>query len=128
MTNHTMFLRRSLQLDGVASGLTGVLLLAGGGMLAPLFGVSERAFIHMIGGGLIVFAAVLLWNAARTRPSRGVTVTAVVLNIGWVLGSAVLMVDGALTLVGNLAVAAVAGAVVLFTVLEVVGLRRLKAA
>ena len=57
------FLRRSLQLDGVASGATGLLLLA-----------------------------------------------------------------GPLTLLGNLAVAAVAAAVLLFAMLEAVGLRRLRQA
>jgi hypothetical protein len=41
-----------------------------------------------------------------------------------VVGSAVLIVDGPLTLIGNLAVAAVAAAVLLFAVLEVIGLRR----
>jgi hypothetical protein len=51
--------------------------------------------------------------------------TAVVLNVAWVLGS-VLIVDGPLTLVGDVAVAAIAAAVLLFTVLEIIGLRRLR--
>jgi hypothetical protein len=81
-----------------------------------------------VGAGLLVYAAALLWNAARATISRGEALLAVVLNAGWVAGSAVLIVDGPLTLVGNLAVGAVAGAVLLFAVLEIVGLRRLRAA
>jgi len=45
-----------------------------------------------------------------------------------VLGSIALVVDGPLTLLGNLAVTAVAAAVVLFATLETVGLRRLRQA
>jgi hypothetical protein len=41
---------------------------------------------------------------------------------------AVLILDGPLTLVGNLVVGAVAVAVLLFAVLEIVGLRRLREA
>jgi hypothetical protein len=81
-----------------------------------------------VGAGLLVYAAALLWNAARATVSRGEVQLAVVLNAGWVVGSAVLMVDGSLTLVGTLAVGVVAAAVLLFAVLEIVGLRRLRAA
>ena len=48
------------------------------------------------------------------------------LNAGWVVGSAVVILAGPLTMVGNLLVAAVAAAVLLFTMLEVVGLTRLR--
>jgi hypothetical protein len=60
--------------------------------------------------------------------ARGEVVVAVLLNIGWVVGSAALMVMGPLTVLGNVAVAAVALAVLGFTLLEIVGLRRLSAA
>jgi hypothetical protein len=71
------FLRRSLQLDGIASAVCGVLLLAGARPLSDVIGLSAPG------------------------PAR---------------------------VVGTVAVAAVAAAVLGFTVLEVVGLRRLRAA
>ncbi len=80
-------LRRSLQIDGVASGLCGVLLLAGAGQEQD-----------------------------------------VVLNAAWVAGSAVVILAGPLTALGTLAVAAVAVAVLLFGILEAVGLARLRQA
>jgi hypothetical protein len=43
-----------------------------------------------------------------------------------VIGSALVILAGPLTLIGNLAVAAVAAAVLLFAVLEVVGLTRVR--
>jgi uncharacterized membrane protein len=75
---------------------------------------------------LIGYSAALLYNGARARVSRAEALAAVVLNAGWVVGSAALILAGPLTLLGNLAVAAVAAAVLLFAVLEVVGLARLR--
>src|SRR4030095_14419256 len=68
----------------------------------------------------------LLGNGSRPAPSRGEALLAVALNAVWVVGSLILIVDGPLTLLGAGAVAAVAAAVFVFSVLEVSGLRRLR--
>src|SRR5262249_29238382 len=128
MNDRTHFLRRSLQLDGIASGLTGVLLLLGAGPISALIGLSEPTLARVIGALLAVYAAALLWNAARARVSRGETVAAVVLNAAWVLGSIAVIELGPLTMLGNVAVAAVALAVLAFAILEILGLRRLREA
>ncbi len=125
-SDRTMFLRRSLQLDGVASGLCGVLLLAGAGPLSALIGLAAPGIARVVGALLVVYAAALLYNGARAKISRAEAVAAVVLNVGWVVGSAALILAGPLTTIGNLAVAAVAAAVLLFAVLEVVGLARVR--
>jgi hypothetical protein len=120
--DRTTFLRRSLQLDGIASGLCGVLLLAAAQPISALMGLAGPGIARVVGTLLVVYAAALLYNAARATVSRAEAVAAVVLNVGWVVGSAVVILAGPLTLVGNLAVGAVGAAVLLFTVLEVVGL------
>jgi hypothetical protein len=125
-TDRTSFLRRSLQLDGIASGLCGVLLLAAASPISALMGLADPSIARLLGAFLMIYAAALLYNAARATISRREAVAAVVLNAGWVLGSALVILAGPLTPVGNLAVAAVAAAVVLFAVLEVVGLTRLR--
>lgn len=122
------FLRRSLQIDGVASGLCGVLLLASAGPLSSLMGLAGSGIARMVGALFVVYAAALLWNGARATVSRGCALTAVVLNAAWVAGSAVVILDGPLTALGNLAVAAVAVAVLLFAILQAVGLARLRQA
>ena len=127
-TDHSRFLRRSLQLDGVASGLCGAVLLLAAQPISTLFGLSTSGVARVVGGLLLVYAVALLWNASRLTVSRGETLLAVVLNAAWVLGSLVVVVDGPLTLIGNAAVAAVAAAVLGFAVLEVLGLRRLREA
>ena len=126
--DHATFLRNSLRLDGIASGLTGLLLVAGAQPVSALIGLSAPGIARAVGAGLMLFAAALLWNASRARVSRGEVVAAVVLNAAWVLGSVLLIVDGPLTALGNAAVAAVAAAVLLFAVLEVMGLRQQRAA
>jgi hypothetical protein len=126
MNDHTRFLRRSLQLDGIASGLTGAVLLFGAGPVSALIGLSAPGIARAIGAFLAVYAAALLWNAGRARVSGGETLAIVLLNAGWVLASIAVIELGALTTLGNLAVAAVALAVVGFAVLEIVGLRRLQ--
>ncbi len=128
MDSQDTFLRRSLQLDGVASGLTGVLLLVAAGPVSSLIGNAPPGVARVLGALLVVYAAALLWNARRASVARGGVVGAVLLNIGWVIGSIVLIAFGPLTTLGNVAVAAVAVAVLSFTVLEIVGLRRLSAA
>jgi hypothetical protein len=125
-TDRTRFLRRSLQLDGLASGLCGVLLLAAASPISALMGLADPSIARVVGAILMVYAAALVWNGARATVSRAEAVAAVVLNAGWVIGSAVVVLVGPLTLIGNLAVAAVAAAVLLFAVLEVVGLTRLR--
>lgn len=125
-TDPTSFLRRSLQLDGIASGLCGVLLLAAASPISALMGLADPSIARLLGAFLMIYAAALLYNAARATVSRREVVAAVVLNAGWVLGSALVILAGPLTPAGNLAVAAVAAAVVLFAVLEVVGLTRLR--
>jgi uncharacterized membrane protein len=125
-TDRASFLRRSLQLDGIASGLCGVLLVAAASPISAVIGLAEPGIARVVGALLVVYAAALLWNGARATVSRAEALAAVVLNAGWVIGSAVVILAGPLTLIGNLAVAAVAAAVLLFAVLEVVGLTRLR--
>jgi len=127
-TDRAAFLRRSLQLDGIASGLCGVLLLAAASPVSALIGLAEPAIARVVGALLVVYAAALLYNGARATVSRAEAVGAVVFKprscarsaAGWVIGSAGVLA-GPLTPIGNLAVAA---AVLLFAVLEVVGLTR----
>jgi hypothetical protein len=129
MTSHsTTFLRRSLQLDGTSSGLCGVLLLVAARPVADLIGLPSAGVTRAIGAFLVVFAAALLWNARRVTPDRQQALTTVALNVAWIVASAAVIVIGSLTAIGNVAVALIALAVVGFTMLEIVGLRRMRTA
>lgn len=127
-TDRTTFLRRSLLLDGVASAACGALLLVAARPVSALIGLDAPGIPIAVGIGLLVYAAALFWNARRPLISRGEVLTAVMLNAAWVVASLVLIVDGPLTTLGNVLVAAVALGVLLFAVLEAIGLRRLREA
>jgi len=127
-TDRMLFLRRSLQLDGLATGLTGATLLVAAQPVSALLGIPAPGIALAVGGLLLAFGAALLWHARRVTLSRGEALLTVVLNVGWVAGSIVVLAAGPLTLLGNLAVAVVAAAVLGFAALEVAGLRRLREA
>ena len=93
-----------------------------------LVGIPAPGIALAVGGLLLAFGAALLWHASRATLSRREALLTVVLNVAWVAGSIVVLAAGPLTLLGNLAVAAVAAAVLGFAALEVAGLRRLRAA
>lgn len=124
--DRTMFLRRSLQVDAVASGLCGVILLVAAQPVSELIGLRTPGIALGVGAVLVVYAATLLWSAGRPRINRGKALLVVGLNAAWVIGSTAVILAGPLTVLGNLAVAAVAGAVLVFAALEAVGLRRLQ--
>lgn len=69
-TDRTIFLRRSLQLDGIASGLCGVLLLGAASPISALIGLAGPSIARVVGALLMVYAAALLYNGARATVSR----------------------------------------------------------
>jgi hypothetical protein len=81
--DRTRLLRRSLQLDGIASGLCGLLLLAAAAPVSALMGLADSSIARVVGTLLMVYAAALLYNGARATVSRTEVVAAVVLNAGW---------------------------------------------
>ena len=107
---------------------TAALLLCGAGPVSAATGLSTPGLARVVGALLALYAGALLWNADRPRVGRAETRVAVVLNAAWVLGSIAVIELGPLTTLGNVAVAAVALAVLGFAGLELVGLRRLREA
>jgi hypothetical protein len=69
-TDRAIFLRRSLQLDGIASALCGALLLLAARPVSDVIGLPAPALARFVGGGLLAYAAALLWNGARATVSR----------------------------------------------------------
>jgi len=123
-----------LAIDGISCAATGALLLALAGpvadLIAPapvLFDYPVAAVCRGVGMFLLAFAGLAL-VAARTRRA-GLVIEVIALNALWAVGSVVLVEfawDG-LTLLGRLAILAIALWVALLAVLQGIGLRRLRA-
>jgi hypothetical protein len=119
-----MLLRSTLVINGVSTVLCGLALLAAPGTLAELLGVAPPALLAAVGGGLVLYAAGLFWTARRHPIPDAAAWTAIVLDLGWVIGSVAVIEVGILTRIGTGLVALVAAGVLTFAVLQFVGVRK----
>jgi hypothetical protein len=125
--DRTRFLRRALLADGVVSGLTGLLLVAAPRVIAGIIGTSS-VIVASVGVSLLLYGFFLVRNARRESPRRAEAVAAVALNIAWLLGTAALVVASVLTREGNWALILVGDVVLVFTGLEIIGIRKMNGA
>jgi hypothetical protein len=129
MNRQNMFLRYALLADAVASGATGLLMIAGAGLLEDLLGL-PTALMREAGLALIPFVALVAYVGTRETISRPAVQTVIALNALWVVGSLALLVTDyvAPTALGYAFVIAQAAAVAVLAALQYVGLRRPEAA
>jgi hypothetical protein len=125
--DRTRFLRRALLADGVVSDLTGLLLVAAPRVIAGIIGTSS-VIVASVGVSLLLYGFFLVRNARRESPRRAEAVAAVALNIAWLLGTAALVVASVLTREGNWALILVGDVVLVFTGLEIIGIRKMNGA
>lgn len=120
-----LFLRRALYLDAGASILTGLLLLFGAGFLAELLGLPVM-LLRIAGLSLFPFVAFVAWTARQGRPAARAVWSVIGMNTVWVVASVGLLFSSRVdpTLLGNCFVIVQAAAVVLFTELQFIGLRK----
>ena len=117
-------LRGILVADALISGGTGVLLLAGAGVVGPLLGIPD-ALLRYAGIILVPFAACVYFLSTRPESRRAV-LTVVALNGLWVAGSLALLAAGGIapTTLGTAFVLGQAVVVAIFAELQYAGLRR----
>ena len=123
-----MLLRQTLLINGIATGMTGLLALLGAPWLPAVLSPTPPLVLAAVGAGLVLFAGVLLSQARRDRINPAVAWTIAAVDVAWVFGSLVLVEIGILTTAGNVLVAAVALVVLVFAILEIRGARSLRTA
>jgi CHASE2 domain-containing sensor protein len=74
------------------SAASAVFILAARDRLYPLFALESSALLVAIAGGLLLYAGSLVVAARREPPDRRALLTAAVLDAGWVLGSAIVLI------------------------------------
>ena len=123
--HRSSFVRRILTADAIISGTSGVIMLAGSGLLETLLGVPS-ALLRYAGASLLPFAIVVTWLARRDDLSTGGVWAVIIANALWALDSLVLLVTGwvAPTALGYTFIVFQAAVVALFAELQYVGLRR----
>ena len=121
----TSFLRTVLLADAAASGATGLLMIAGAGLLEGLLGLPV-ALLREAGLVLIPYVAFVAYVGTREIISRTAVNAVIGLNVLWVAGSIGLLVSGwvAPTMLGTAFVIAQGAVVAVLAELQFVGLRR----
>lgn len=116
----SLFLRRALQLDALATGATGILLLGGTSLLASLLNLPASLMIYA-GIFCVGWALTLGFASLRERIASGFVWTIIVANVAWVIGSVALLLSGYVqpTPLGYAFVIAQALAVDLFASLQI---------
>ena len=119
------FLRYALLADAVASGATGLLLIAGAGFLDGLLGLPV-ALMREAGLLLVPYVAFVAYVGTRERISRTAAQAVIALNIVWTVCSILLLLTDyvAPTALGYAFVIAQAAVVAVFAELQFIGLRR----
>ncbi len=129
MTDVVRTLQRPLWANAVFSSASGLLLVAMPGWWATRIGVGPPWLLAGLGIGLVAFAGLVLWAAARPVDRQAAVAGIIAADVGWVLATPLVMVAGAsqLTAFGQALLAGVAGVVALLGVLQWRGRRRLAA-
>jgi hypothetical protein len=121
----TPFLRNVLLIDAVASGATGLLLIAGAGLLDGLLGL-PAALMREAGLILVPYVAFVAWVGTRETIARGAVWAIIAANALWAVATVGLLVSGlvAPTALGIAFVIAQAAVVALLGELQYAGLKR----
>ncbi len=126
ITAHSNVLRRALQANGLFSVLSGVVLAVSPAQVSSFLGLDMPGLINFLGAGLIGFAVALFWLAAEPRIRRSLALTVILLDIAWVVGSILLLINDIVSFTshGMWAIAIVSGIVAVFAALQSYGLHR----
>ena len=118
-------LRRALQADAVASAASGLLMLAGAGVLDRLTGLPTD-LLRYAGAFLLPYAALVAVLGFRPSLPRWLVWTVILGNLAWAAASVALLLGGFVTptAYGTGFVLAQAFVVALFAELQFFGLRR----
>jgi hypothetical protein len=119
------FLRNVLLLDAAASGATGLLLIAGAGLLDGLLGLPV-ALMREAGLILVPYVAFVACVGTRANIARGAVGAIIAANALWAVASVCLLLSGlvAPTVLGYTFVLAQAAVVALLGELQYAGLKR----
>ncbi len=121
-------LRYTLRGDAILSIATGAICLADAQPLATLLGIQSPLALEILGAALALYGAFLFYTAAQAQLSRRIVIAAIVLDVIWVIDSAILLVAGwlPLTSAGMWTIGLIAVAVAVVAELKFFGLRRIR--
>jgi len=126
-TQNNSLLRHALLGNSIFCFLSGLDFVLFSGAVARFLGLSSPTVIFVLGIGLIAYALVVFSQSRRQPLNLSFARLAIIADVLWVLGSAVLIFTDpvAFTTAGKWSIVIVADIVLVFTILQFVGLRRI---
>jgi len=112
--------------NALFSTLSGLIILFAQGWVLRILGLSSKVSLLILGLALIVFAATLVINARKQEVKLSDAWIVVWMDVAWVIASYVLIFIVPFSTEGKWFVGVVAELVLLFAVLQFVGIRRIQ--
>jgi len=127
-TQYKNLIKKALQANATFSGVSGVVMIAGRHWFSQLFGPVTPTIFAAIGAGLIVYAGWLVLVARRQAIDVREVWTAVLADLGWVIGTAILLAAQPLwlSLSGTIVAALIGAVVAAFAIVQWYGLKQLQ--
>ncbi len=125
-SDRSRFLRRALLSNALFSAISGTCFVIASVPISEWIGLHQPPLVVGVGISLLVFAGLLVATSRRKIVNTTEAWIAVILDLGWVVGSGVVVVAGVLSTSGNWAIVIVADVVFMFAVLQYLGLRHLR--
>lgn len=127
----TSFLKRALYANAIFSGISGLDFIIFSNRITEFLGWSTTWLIPAIGIGLILFAVYIVMVARKATPNASQVKSIIASDIAWIILSCVIIFLPTTNLLGltnggKWAVAILADIVLVFAILQFLGLRRLK--
>jgi hypothetical protein len=119
-------LRRALLANALFSTISGLVLVLAQRWVVRLLGLPETINLVSLGISLLVFAAILLLFARKRQIKLLDAWIAVILDATWVVGSCPLLFMAPFSTSGKWVVGIVAEVVMLFALLQWLGIRRIR--
>lgn len=118
-TTTTKRLRQALMFNAEFSAISGIAALVAGSPIANLLGIEQVWLIRLLGAGLLVFAlSVFLVSRSDDKTLRAGSLEISLADLGWVIGTAVVIALGWLSTTGAIVMAAVAALVLGFGIAQ----------
>ena len=124
------FLKRALYANAIFSGISGLDFIIFNNQITNFLGWSTNWLIPVIGAGLILFAIFTVMVARADTPNPALVQTIIASDVAWIILSCVVIFLPAtnllaLTTPGKWAVAILADIILVFAILQFIGLRRI---
>lgn len=127
-SNHDSLLRNALRANAAFCSASALLAIFGAGMLVSFLGAGTSLFFIGLGILLILHAAILYYATTQGAIPRALAWYAIAGDVGWVIASAGLLLTDAFGLsdAGKWVTLIVADTVLVFAIVQIVGVRRLR--